>query len=296
MKHADESDWYLHPLYYDIVFEDGTMEETNFLEAVLKRYGQGKLRNKRTILEPASGSGRLVIEMARRGHRVDGFDVSLPMLRYSRMRTRELPAKSRDRVTFRRSRMQSFRAPRNHYDLIHCLLSTFKYLLTEREAVAHLSRAARALKPEGLYVLGIHLANYLRLSRDHERWIGQRDGIRVTCDTTTWPADPTTRLEQLSNRLTIKKQGIRKVEKIDTNWFCRTYNASELRRLIESGHEFEIAGCHDFSHRIGQTRSLDDSQEDLVVVLRKKGSASAKGFSRKGSFPAIAKANTRIPE
>jgi hypothetical protein len=120
-------------------------------------------------------------------------------------------------------------------------------------------------------VLGIHLANYRRRSRDHEQWIGERDGIRVTCDTTTSRPDPSTRLEQLSNRLRIKRQGIRTVEKIETHWACRTYDASELRRLIESVPALEIAGCHDFTHRIGCTRLLDDSQEDIVVVLRKKG-------------------------
>lgn len=166
--------------------------------------------------------------------------------------------------------MQSFRAPRNHFDLIHCLLSTFKYLLTEREAVSHLKRAANALRPGGLYVLGIHLANYRRLSRDHEQWIGERDGIRVTCDTTTSPADSSTRMEQLSNRLRVKRQGVRTVEKIETRWACRTYNAAELSQLIESVPALEIAGCHDFAHRIGCSRLLDDSQEDIVVVLRKR--------------------------
>ncbi len=266
---TDASDWYRHPLYYDIVFDEGTREEADFLEAVLEHYGRGKSGSAATILEPASGSGRLVIELARRGHRVEGFDISLPMLRYSRIRARELPAACRDRVRFRGSQMQSFRSPPEKYDLIHCLLSTFKYLLSEKEATAHLRRAAKALRPGGLYVLGIHLANYRRLSRDHERWIGERDGIRVTCDTTTSRADPSARLEQLSNRLRVKKQGIRTVEKIETHWACRTYNAAELRRLIESVPAFEIAGCHDFAHRIGYTRLLDDSQEDIVVVLRK---------------------------
>jgi len=266
---VDASDWYRHPLYYDIAFAEGTREEADFLEAVLEHYQQGKRRKKATILEPASGSGRLVIEMVRRGHRVDGFDISLPMLRYSRRRAGELPAEGRDQISFRRSRMQSFRGPRNHFDLIHCLLSTFKYLLTEEEAISHLRRAASALRSGGLYVLGIHLANYRHPVRDHEQWIGERDGIRVTCDTITSPADPSTRLEQLSNLLRVKRQGIRTVEKIETHWACRTYDASELRRLIASVPAFEIAGCHDFAHRIGCTRLLDDSKEDIVVVLRK---------------------------
>ena len=77
---VDASNWYRHPLYYDIVFDEGTRAEADFLEAVLERYGSGKPGSAATILEPASGSGRLVLELARRGHRTDGFDISQPML------------------------------------------------------------------------------------------------------------------------------------------------------------------------------------------------------------------------
>jgi len=265
-----ESDWYAHPFYYDIVFDLDTGLETDFLESVLERYGPTNHQGKATILEPACGTARLALELARRGHRVDGFDLSRPMLRYARNRRNALPRGVRDRVSLRFARMQSFRPRPDRYDLAFCLLSTFKYLLTEKQAVSHLQRITRSLKPGGLYVFGVHLAEYRRRREDHEQWIGEQDGVRVTCDTQTGPADPVTRLEDLTNQLRVKRRGVSKLERIKTRWKCRTYDAIQLKALLATVPELEVAGCHDFAHQIDISRSFDDSQEDLVVVLRKK--------------------------
>ena len=257
-------------MLHQLAADGDTGKEADFLEAVLKHYGPKARGAKATVLEPACGSGRLVLELARRGHQVDGFDLSRPMLRYARLRQRALPPAIRDRISFREARMQAFRPKANHYDLAHCLLSTFKYLLTEKDAAAHLRRVSRALKPGGLYVLGVHLADYRNRSRDHERWIGERDGIKVTCDTRTGPPNPRTRIEHLSNRLRVRRPGIRKTETITTRWTCRTYDAGQLGDLIASIPEFEVAGSHDFAHQLAIRRPFDDSQEDLVLVLRKQ--------------------------
>lgn len=271
MSSEAASDWYAFPYYYDLVFGPDTGLETDFLEAVLGRYGRTGRKVGATILEPACGTGRLVIELARRGHQVDGFDLSPEMLEYARQQRKILPRDVRRRISLRKARMESFRPRSGQYDLAFCLLSTIKYLLTEAHAVSHLQRVARSLKPGGLYVIGIHLADYRRRLEDHEQWIGSEDGVHVTCDTTTGPADHASRLEDLTNRLTIRKSGLRKTETIDTRWQCRTYNAVELKALLASAPELKVVGCHDFAHRLDVGRQFDDTQEDLVVVLRKAG-------------------------
>ena len=265
----NETDWYAHPLYYDIIFDGDTGREADFLEAVLDHYGP-KRAKAAEVLEPACGSGRLVIELARRGHTVDGFDLSRPMLNHARLRRRGLPEAIRKRISLREARMQSFRPKAGHYDLVHCLLSTFKYLLTEADATAHLRRVGRALRPGGLYVLGVHLSDYRNRGGDHERWIGRQDGIRVTCDTDTGPPDPAARIEHLTNRLRVRRAGTRRTETITTTWACRTYDAGQLRSLIEKTPGLEVAGCHDFSHQLNCRRAFDDAQDDLVLVLRKQ--------------------------
>lgn len=263
------SDWYAHPLYYDIVFGGDTGMEVDFLEEVYRHYGRTGCKDEATILEPACGTGRLAFELARRGHQVDGFDLSSSMLKYARSQRKALPPDLRKRVSLRAARMESFRPRPGRYDLAFCLLSTIKYLLTEDHALSHLKRVSRSLKPGGLYVIGIHLADYRRRLNDHEQWIGEQDGVRVVCDTTTGPADPDTRLEDLTNRLVVNRAGHRRTETIKTRWKCRTYDAAELKALLAAVPDLTVAACHDFSHRLDIGRLFDDSQEDLVLVLQK---------------------------
>lgn len=269
MNTKTAADWYAHPFYYDIVFDGDTGMETDFLEAVHRRYGRTGQKKGATMLEPACGTGRLAFELARRGHQVDGFDLSPSMLKYARDRRKALPLNVRRRVSLRAARMESFRSRPERYDFAFCLLSTFKYLLTEDHAVSHLRRVARSLKPGGLYVIGIHLADYRRRLNDHEQWVGHQDGIHVICDTTTGPADRGTRLEDLTNRLHVTGPGTRKAETIETRWKCRTYDTAELKALLAAVPELKVAACHDFAHRLDIGRTFDDSQEDLVLVLRK---------------------------
>jgi hypothetical protein len=43
-----------------------------------------------------------------------------------------------------------------------------------------------------------------------------------------------------------------------------------LRDLIASVPAFEIVGSHDFTHQLAVRRAFDDSQDDLVLILRKR--------------------------
>lgn len=254
-------DWYDTPLYYDIIFDADTPREADFLEAVWRRHaGPG---GGRRVLEPACGSGRLVLELARRGWQVDGFDASVPMLDYARERLAEAGLRAR----LWPDRLQDFTAP-GSYDLAHCLVSTFKYLLTEADARACLRRVADALRPDGIFVLGLHLSEYERTRPDHERWVAARDGVEVVCNTRTWPADRQSRLEDLRTRLRIRRGG--KTQTQETRWQFRTYDSRQLRSLLRAVPELETVACHDFTHDAATEFPLDGGHLDVVLVLRRR--------------------------
>ena len=258
-----ERDWYDTPLYYDIIFDADTPKEGAFLEAAHERYSLG--RGGRRVLEPACGSGRLVSEMTRRGWKVSGFDLSQPMLDFAAGRL----AQRGQKATLWRDRMESFSLPKGQpFDLAHCLVSTFKYLHTEAHAAAHLQRVAAALRPGGIYVLGIHLTDYARTTFEHERWVAERDGVHVVCNTRGWPPDKTRRLEDVRTRLRITRDGSTQVQ--ETRWQFRTYNAAQVKALLRKAPAFELVACHDFTHDITSGRELDDSYSDVVLVLRRK--------------------------
>jgi cyclopropane fatty-acyl-phospholipid synthase-like methyltransferase len=259
MPSIQQEDWYKTPLYYDIIFDEDTQTEADFLEAVCRKYAgyeKGALR----ILEPACGSGRLVGAMCDRWHEVVGFDLSEQMIEFAKARHTQ--------AKMFVGKMQDFKASGKKFDMAHCLVSTFKYLLSEGHALAHLQLVADHLKKGGIYVLGLHLSDYDRTKVQHERWSGEREGVSVVCNTRTWPPDRKKRLESLRTRLRVTENGVTKLQ--ETRWQFRTYDARQLRALLGKVPAFEVVGCYDFWCDVEAPRELDDEWEDLVVVLRKK--------------------------
>jgi SAM-dependent methyltransferase len=253
-------DWYDTPRYYDIVFDVDTKLECDFLEAMASRYGA--TRGSRA-LEPACGSGRLVAELSRRGYDVTGFDKNDRMLAYACQRLAEAGLRAR----LCRRELDDFRFARP-FDLAYCLVSTFKYLLSERSARQHLECTARALKRGGIYVLGLHLSQYDSPSKTRERWVARRDGTTVTCNTQFWPPDRRRRLEQVRTRLTVRERGT--TARSETSWQFRCYDARQLRRLLRSVPGFEHVATYDFTYDADRARDLSDEQLDVVLVLRRR--------------------------
>jgi len=260
-------DWYETPLYYDIIFDADTPLEADFLEVMRERHGR---THGRRVLEPACGSGRLVAELAQRGYRVTGFDASPAMLDFARRRLhrRELAARLVE------ARLEDFDLG-GGFDLAHCLVSTFKYLLDEASARSHLEHVARALKPGGIYVLGLHLTDYADRSRNRERWVGSRRGVHVVCNIQGWPADRRKRTERVRSRLVVTRRGVE--QRCETHWVFRTYDAAQLRRLLRSVPALEHVATYDFTYDPAAPRRLHDDQLDCMLILRRAGARSGSG-------------------
>lgn len=257
-------DWYETPLYYDIVFSGDDATEGLFLLRLLELHGPPLApRARRRVLEPACGSGRMVLELARRGCDVTGFDLSAAMLEFARRRMRQ----ARRRAELLEARMESFEVGTG-FDLAHCMVNTFKYLLDESSARAHLERVARALRPGGLYAIGIHLTQYEDRRDNHERWVARRGPLEVTCNIHGSAPDRRTRLENVRSRLRVLENG--REQRTETAWTFRTYDLRQFRALVSSVPAFEIAACYDFGYDTTRPRTLPDDQLDTVFVLRKR--------------------------
>jgi SAM-dependent methyltransferase len=264
----EQLDWYETPRFYDIVFSGDDASEGAFLQAVLREFGRAaRRRGKQRVLEPACGSGRLVLEMARRGFAVTGFDGSAAMLAYARKRL----AEHRQRAVLVKARLERFDVGRD-FDLAHCMVSTFKYLLDEASARSHLRCVARALAPGGLYVIGVHLTQYEDRRRNRERWVGVRGATKVVCNIQGWPADRRTRLERTRSRLSVRERG--RERRTETEWLLRTYDWPQFRALVRSVPQFEHVATFDFNYDIERPRAMPDDQLDCVFVLRKRSTAA----------------------
>lgn len=256
-------DWYETPLYYDIIFDTDTKIEADFLEEAYRRYGDSGKKSRR-VLEPACGSGRLVLELADRGWKVTGLDLSDGMLRFARQR---LKAAGRSAV-LKKANMADFDFPApGSFDLAHNLVSSFKYLLTEDDARSHLQCVGRALRPGGIYVLGLHLSDYDDRDVGRERWKAERDGVRVDCVIEGDPPDRKRRRETVRSILTVHENGER--FRARTEWTFRTYDDRQLTKLLKSVPELEVAAIFDFHYRFDRPHTLDDDQLDTLLILRK---------------------------
>ncbi len=248
-------DWYETPRYYDMVFDADTPQEADFLARVHDLYGRSKGRR---AIEPACGSGRLLKAMQTRGYDVTGFDLSEGMLAFARTRCPDVPV-------FQAS-MQDFQV-KGRFDLAFNLVSTFKYLLTEEDAAAHLNRMADVLKPGGVYALGLHLTDYSDRQKNRERWVVEVDGVHVVCNIQGWPADRKARTEAIRSRLIVTRG--EDVRRYETNWTFRTYDAGQLRALLQQAPELEHVATYGFDCNIDKPHTLDGDRLDQLLILRR---------------------------
>jgi SAM-dependent methyltransferase len=260
MPRYQQTDWYDLPLYYDIVYAADTPLEANFIEAALAHYGDKATAR---VLEPACGTGRLMVALGQRGHAVTGFDLSQPMLDFARAQLTQHGLTGH----LSQQRLESF-TYRQRFDLAHCMVSSFKYLLRERDAKAHLQRIAASLKPGGIYLLGFHLTDPDQTTRQRERWVGRRDGIEVVNNLQAWPPDTSNRREAMRSRLIV--QGADWTERFETHWAFRTYDAMQVRHLLKKVPELRHIATHDFDYAIDKSAELADDRLDKILVLQKQ--------------------------
>ena len=245
--------FYSDPTLYDLIHADGTGDEVWLLDCIAAQHGNGG----KTALEPACGTGRYMAGLLRRGWSVAGYDLSPKMVAYARARL----AKWGKRARVERGDMATFR-PKAKYDLVFNLLSTFRHLMTEAEAVAHLRNMEEALNPGGLFVLGLDLAAYGQDEPDEEVWTARRSGKVYRHVMMTLPPDRRKRRERVMNFVTLPNGKV-----LESSYDLRSYDAQQLAALVLRT-EFSLPTCYGYD---GRPASLCGDERALWLVLKKKG-------------------------
>lgn len=106
------------------------------------------------ILEPACGTGRVLLHLARHGHSVTGLDISKPMLARARAHlSTELPH-AQARVTIVEQDMRRFRLS-ERFRLAILAINSFMHLKTRRDRERCLKCIRKHLVQDGLLVIDI---------------------------------------------------------------------------------------------------------------------------------------------
>lgn len=255
--------WYDHPQYFDMVFRDETAAEVKFFEQAFDRFASGRVKK---LLEPGCGSGRLVAAMAARGYDVTGLDLSQPMLDYldRRLKRRGLTGN----LVLGDMTSMHFKG-RRKFDSAFCTYNTFRHLMSEADAVAHLRSVAENLRPGGLYILGMHLIPLDAEEACIERWQASHGGTKVNCTLRVIDFNRRARKEMI--RVTVKAQKRSgKLERIRSEFPLRLYTAPQAKKLFKKVRDvFEIRGIYDFWYDIDEEREFDEDLTDAVFVMKR---------------------------
>lgn len=252
---------YDHPKYYDLVFGSDCAAEIRFIEGCGQLYTRGKLRR---LFEPACGTGRLLLRLAKRGYAVSGIDLNPKAIEFcnERLERHGLPASTWV------ADMSQFQM-RQRADIAFNTINSFRHLGSERAARGHLRCMAQALRPGGIYLLGIHLTPTAAPPSDTESWSARRGHLAV--NTHMW-----TRLRDLKNR--VERFGIRfdvhtprRSFRIEDELVLRSYTQEQFEKLVKAAGTWEIIAAHDFGYACDAPIKVDATNEDVVYVLRRIG-------------------------
>ena len=251
---------YDYPKYYDLLFGSDCAAEMSFLKACFQRYCEGKVTR---VFEPACGTGRLMIRLARAGFEVAGNDLNPRAVTYcnDRLERSGFPA------TAAVGDMTDFRL-RRRVDAAFNMINSFRHLDSEPAARSHLQCVAASLTPGGIYLLGLHLTP-IRGPRDMgESWSARRGHLAINSNLHSIRLDRRRRIEDFA--LTFDIYTPTSYRRIVETMRYRTYSVSQILRLLESVPELEWIESFDFGYDITQPATIDASTEDVVLVLRRR--------------------------
>jgi SAM-dependent methyltransferase len=256
-----EADWYDYPRYYDISFRDETGPECDFIEAACRKYCPFPARR---LLEPACGSGRLVVELAARGYRVTGLDLNRPSLDFLRRRL----ARRGLRASLIEADMADFRL-RGRADAAFCTFDSFRHLLDAEAARRHLQCVAQSLRPGGIYILGFHLLPPDAAEECIERWSQQQGRTKVSVTLRVLDTDRRRRVERL--RVSLLVRDGKKIVRLRHDFPLRMYTAAQFRRLLAAVPSFQLCDVYDFWYEIDHPLALNNEMSDTVFIVKKRG-------------------------
>ncbi len=255
-----KTNWYDCPQYYDLAFRSETRPEADFIEAACTKYCEFPVRR---LLEPACGTGRLVAELAARGYRVSGFDLSDPALVYLQRRL----ARRKLQATVFQADMADFSLPRP-VDAAYNTFDSFRHLLTEQDARRHLRCVAGNLRPGGIYILGFHLLPPDASEECIERWTERSGNTHVTVTLRVVASDRRRRQETIRISLLVRRGS--KPLRLRDEFPLRLYTARQFRLLLAHVPEFELLDVYDFWYEIDHPLKLNDEISDTVFILRRR--------------------------
>lgn len=255
-----QADFYDYPRYYDLVYGSDWKAEFDFLTGCFERFAEGEVRR---VFEPACGTGRLLFRLGKAGYEVQGIDLNSRAVAYCNRRLKKHGIDGAAEV----GDMASFRLPRK-VDAAFNTINSFRHLLSEDAALAHLQCVAQALRKGGIYVLGLHLTPTAGEATEEESWSARRGNLCVNTHMRLVEQDLSQRAETYSICYDVytPTQSFR----LQNEVVFRTYTAEQFDRLLASVAELEACAAYDFAYDLKRPINVRPETEDVVLVLQRR--------------------------
>ena len=259
----NDSAVYKYPHYYAIGYRWNTETECDFIQACLKAAGPAKATR---LLDIGCGSGRHVIDLARRGFEMTGVDLSPEMIEFVEEAARETDVHVSASVDdLRDLEIQGT------FDAAFCFMDTFRFLLTNNAIVAHLKTVAKLLAPGGLYLTDFWIPHqWDQVGNEIHQW-EQTEGemtVRVFYLQHPETIDPIT--QTFEDELVFEVQEGGKTTEIRGGpTRTRLILPQEFRSLVESSGVFDTVSAHG---EFDLAKPLDQASLSwrMISVLKKR--------------------------
>jgi len=222
---------YDSPEIYDVAFGWDLELELTFVESCLRRHVVDPVRR---ILEPACGTGRILLPLASRGYDVLGYDQSPEMVAFAAAKIARLGGR------VMRGDMASFRPP-GVFDAAINLVNSMGYLLEDEAVASHLLRVGEAVRPGGVYLVQLSYGGEPPEQAAFGPWPNARAGLRTELTWRVVHEDPAARRSYQECRITARRGD--QVRVLEEPHVLRYWTQEDFDRIVERS-EFELAAVY----------------------------------------------------
>jgi len=254
------SDLYNHPFYYDLAFGWDQTEEIKGLEKIWKKHYPREAKN---VLEPACGSGRVLVALARHGYSALGYDINPNMVAFAREKLIKEGVEKKAEVI--EGNMVDFNTGRK-FDVALNLINSLGYLLHPELVKKHLQSTAGCLEENGLYIIQLSFRIPPGELPKQQTWVEQKEGVSIE---TTWQVLKEDQEKNLSHHHCIMKINERGVEgKLEEDHTMASWTYPAFKKVISETGCWELLAIYNEKFQeVASKIQIDGRMGNLYLVL-----------------------------
>jgi SAM-dependent methyltransferase len=242
------------PEVYDMVESD--TEELDFILGYAKKVGG-------PVLEPACGTGRLLIPLAREGFEITGDDINQQMLTGLNRHLEAEPMEVKDMVTVVRGDMQTFKLD-STFNFAFLSVNALLYIWTAQGQQETISNIYRHLNPGGTLLVDVYLPKPNPCAEEpYMRTAKSKDGRNFMFYLAQARDDFFTQVSHVNSVTYLYEEGQLKQTFMDS-WRQRWIYPNELELMLSCAGFTVVDMLGDYNGK-----PLDEFSGQMVAVARK---------------------------